>query len=72
MGGIGVALASSVIIGLQHGGHGLADAYAITLRIFAAVCFGWAILVSGARAVLVRRGMMAPLLTKTSAAAAFE
>ncbi len=69
MGGIGVALASSMIIGFQNGGHGLADAYATTLRIFAAICFGWAIIVSGVRAVLVRQGMMSPLLMSRAAAA---
>jgi EmrB/QacA subfamily drug resistance transporter len=72
MGGIGVALASTLIIGFQHGGHGIADAYAITLRIFAGICFGWAILVSVARAFLVRRGAMAPLLTRRTAAAAAD
>ena len=70
MGGIGVALASAIIIGFQHGGHGLTDAYASTLRIFAAICFGWAIIVTCARAILVRRGRMAPLLTRRTAAAA--
>lgn len=70
MGGIGVALASSMILGFEHGGRGVTDAYATTLRIFAGICCGWAILVFGARAVLVRRGAMAPLLTKRSATAA--
>jgi EmrB/QacA subfamily drug resistance transporter len=69
MGGIGVALASTMIIGFQNGGRGQADAYTTTLRIFAAVCFGWAIIVSIARAVLVRRGLMAPLLMKRTAIA---
>jgi hypothetical protein len=64
MGGIGVALAATTISGFQHGGRGIADAYATTLRIFAAICFGWAIFVLGARAVLVRRGKMAPLLKR--------
>jgi EmrB/QacA subfamily drug resistance transporter len=70
MGGIGVALSSAMIVGFEHGGHGVAGAYAITLRVFAAICFGWAVLVSGARAVLVHRGRMAPLLTRKSVAAA--
>ncbi len=70
MGGIGVALASSMILGFEHGSRGLTEAYSTTLRIFAVLCCGWAILVSGARAVLVRRGAMAPLLMKSSAAAA--
>lgn len=67
MGGIGVALASTMISGFQHGGSDLAGAYATTLRIFAAICFGWAIMVSVARAVLVRRGRMAPLVITRSA-----
>lgn len=70
MGGIGVALASTMISGFEQGGHELADAYAITLRIFAAICFGWAIAVAGARAVLVHRGAMAPLLVRSSATTA--
>jgi EmrB/QacA subfamily drug resistance transporter len=64
MGGIGVALAATIISGFQHGGHEVADAYATTLRIFATICFCWAIIVLGARAVLVRRGNMAPLFSR--------
>ena len=60
MGGIGVALASSMILGFEDRRSGLTEAYSTTLRIFAVLCCGWAILVSGARAVLVRRGAMAP------------
>jgi EmrB/QacA subfamily drug resistance transporter len=64
MGGIGVALAATIISGFQHGGHDVADAYATTLRIFAVICFCWAVIVLGARAVLVRRGNMAPLFSR--------
>lgn len=68
MGGIGVALAATLIVGLQHGGSGLDHAYATTLRIFAFVCIGWAILVTGARSILVRQGRMRPLLMRPSTA----
>lgn len=66
MGGIGVALAATVIVGLQRGGSGLDHAYVTTLRIFAVICIGWAILVSLARAMLVRQGMMEQLRARPS------
>ncbi len=64
MGGIGVAAASTLVAGLQQGGHSLAHADVIALRTFAIVILAWSVTAVGLRAYLVRRGLMAPLSMK--------
>jgi MFS family permease len=60
-GGIGLAGAASIIAAFLHAGHSAASAYDETLRIFALVSLGAAVMVMVIRHLLVRRGIMKPL-----------
>ncbi len=60
-GGIGLAVAASVITALERSGHTQHQAYASTLRVMALLVVIWALVVLAIRAFLVRRGLIAPL-----------
>ncbi|HEY7177438.1 MAG TPA: MFS transporter [Micromonosporaceae bacterium] len=60
-GGFGLAAAATAVSSLQQGGTTANDAYLGTLRVLSLVVFVWAAAVLAIRAVLVRRGLMAPL-----------
>lgn len=70
LGGIGLAVAATIIAALEHSGHGMASAYATTLRIFAFMSLGAAILVMTVRQILVHRGLMKPLSMSAGSGAA--
>jgi EmrB/QacA subfamily drug resistance transporter len=64
VGGFGLAVAATVIADLERGGHSPHQAYFDTLRATALLIVIWAAAVLAIRAVLVRRGLMAPLSMK--------
>ena len=60
-GGFGLAIAATVIAGLERSGHGPQQAYFTTLRGTALIVLVWSAAVLTIRALLVRRGLMASL-----------
>lgn len=63
-GGIGLAVVATTIASLERDGHTPQSSYFISLRLIALVTLAWALVMMGVRAVLVRRGLMAPLSMK--------
>jgi EmrB/QacA subfamily drug resistance transporter len=60
-GGIGLAASSSLVSALERSGHDAAQAFATTLQVVAVACLAAAVVALLVRAVLVRRGLVAPL-----------
>jgi EmrB/QacA subfamily drug resistance transporter len=60
-GGFGLAVAATAVAGLQRGGTALTDAYLGTLRVMSLAVVVWVAAVLAVRALLVRRGLIAPL-----------
>ncbi len=60
-GGIGLAAAASAITSLEHAGHNQEQAYFVSLRVVGVLVLAAAAIALTVRAVLVKRGLMAPL-----------